>query len=72
MTALVVPSQVPRAVVRRVAETPAAPVPVVPVQPMPVPVAHPVALETASADSETVLQLQAEVDRLRAQLSGPR
>ncbi|MCU1672133.1 MAG: hypothetical protein JWN77_246 [Frankiales bacterium] len=70
MTHLVVPAAVPRAVVLCVARTEPAPAPVIPVQPTPVPHAHPVALQTARADAETVLLLQAEVDRLRAQLAG--
>jgi hypothetical protein len=68
VTHLVVPAAVPRAVVLRTAAAPHAPAPVVPVQPMPVPQAHAVALQTARADAETVLLLQAEIARLRAQL----
>ena len=66
-TVLVVPA-VPKATVVPVPVPPPAPGVVVPVQPMTVPQAYAVSIQTARADAETVVRLQAELAALRARL----
>ncbi|MCA1720711.1 MAG: hypothetical protein LC779_06270 [Actinobacteria bacterium] len=70
MTCVVVPAAVPRPVLLGVAAAPHVPAAVVHISPRPVPTANPVAVQMARADAATVLRLQTELDRLRAQLAG--